>query len=269
MRLNALVLVMVLVAMCIVYVGTLQSFFHGPRALGRPEMRGAEVVPESPHSVTFLSQVADLDGSGAPDGMHAQKISCPMFSGPGYDKKRHPSHMIEVPEFEAPFRSQPRPHSRLEPLPLHDVRLLPHSAFARAFTTNLVFLKTVDTEALLLTWRLAAGQRWPPGAVRLMGWEHTGSELRGHFLGHWLSASAMSYAAISDADLAARIGAVLGVLEQCAASHKSGYLSAFPPSFLDRLEDISPVWVRARDTARRLHAPAALRSSPPRARPPL
>ena len=35
---------------------------------------------------------------------------------------------------------------------------------------------------------------------------------------------------------------VLVVLEECAASHKSGYLSAFPASFLDRLEDISPVW---------------------------
>ena len=41
---------------------------------------------------------------------------------------------------------------------------------------------------MLLAWRLTAhGGKWKPGSLRLMGWEHTGSELRGHFLGHWLS----------------------------------------------------------------------------------
>ena len=87
-------------------------------------------------------------------------------------------------------------------MPLSDVRLLPGSAFESAFATNLRFLKRVDIDALLLTWKLSSGKRWPAGSLRLMGWEHTGSELRGHFLGHWLSSASMSYAATGDSGLA-------------------------------------------------------------------
>ena len=43
-------------------------------------------------------------------------------------------------------------------------------------------------------------------------WEHTGSELRGHFLGHWLSASAMAFAATRDAELRHRMTEVAEIL---------------------------------------------------------
>ena len=173
-----------------------------------------------------------------------RSISCPVYSGPGYVKERHPSRSISVPALEAPFQSTVHPRRLLKPVPLSDVRLLPTSAYYRAFDTNLRYLKLVDLDSLLLTWRLAAapGRPWPRGTMRLMGWEHTGSELRGHFLGHWLSAASMSYAATEDADLASSIAKVVDALAECATLHGSGYLSAFPTSFLDRLEDVSPVW---------------------------
>ena len=190
----------------------------------RPQPQTAELgaaPSDAPTSVVVLAGGASDLGAAfgaTPSGVLGgapQQISCPMFSGPGYDKRRHPSHTIEVPTLEAPFRSSVAPRRRLETVALSDVRLLEPSAFARAFAVNLQYLKSVDTEALLLTWRLAAGKRWPRGAMRLMGWEHTGSELRGHFLGHWLSASAMSYAATHDADLAETIAKVAAMLEAC------------------------------------------------------
>ena len=57
-----------------------------------------------------------------------------------------------------------------------------------------------------------------------MGWEHTGSELRGHFLGHWLSAASMSYAAggLRDAALAESIATVIAALQEVV--RRDGYL---------------------------------------------
>ena len=227
-------------------------------ALTRPAtaMPTAAFVPEAtrtvsvPTSFTVIPAVANRLATGPEQSSPAHgpmhEISCPIFSGPGYDKKNpaHRSHTIVVPELEAPFhspiRSPPRP--LLQTISLSDVRLRGGSAFERAFDVNRIFLRSVDVDALLLTWRLAAGLQWPKGNMRLMGWEHTGSELRGHFLGHFLSAAAMSYAATADVALGERLDYVLRALAGCAAAHKSGYLSAFPPSFLDRLEDITPVW---------------------------
>ena len=74
-----------------------------------------------------------------------------------------------------------------------------------------------------------------------MGWEHPQSELRGHFLGHWLSATAMAFAATRDPVLGHRMAQVVEELVTLSAVHGNGYLSAFPSSFLDRLEAISPV----------------------------
>ena len=82
-------------------------------------------------------------------------VSCPLYSGPGYNKERHPSKEISVPAFAAPFDTTPQtPVFKLEPLSPSDVRLTVGSAFERAFNTNHQYLLSVDTDALLLSWRL-------------------------------------------------------------------------------------------------------------------
>ena len=145
-----------------------------------PHVSAAAALPVSITSVT--PRPLELAAASS----STRTISCPIFSGPGYVRANHPSHNISVPALPAPYSSEPRPRPHLEPLPLSDVRLLPGSAYYSGFRTNLLFLKRVDLDALLLTWRLQSRKGWPKGAFRLMGWEHTGSELRGHFLGHWL-----------------------------------------------------------------------------------
>ena len=138
-----------------------------------PELSVATVVTtimRSEQSMAALDPSATTDVLNAANGGPHVTISCPMFSGPGYDKKRHPSHSVNIPKLQAPFLSSflaPEQHQRrLSLVALADVRLLPGSAFERAFATNLAFLKRVDLQALLLTWRLAAGKRWPKNTVR-------------------------------------------------------------------------------------------------------
>ena len=253
-----------LAAACAVYmfvaISLVPSISAGSSGQPRTPLVTAQTQQHEPTVVEFIGATgtADIAVAAPTTTEQQQTISCPSFSGPGYDRRRHPSRDISVPHLAAPYQGgvagamtasgaestggAGAPRRRLEPLPLSDVRLLPGSAFERAFATNLNFLKRVDIDALLLTWKLASGKRWPAGSLRLMGWEHTGSELRGHFLGHWLASAAMSYAATGDAGLGEAIADMVAGLAVCAKGHANGYLSAFPPSFLDRLEAITPVW---------------------------
>ena len=52
----------------------------------------------------------------------------------------------------------------------------------------------------------------------------------------------MAFAATRDAELGHRMAEVVSELGDLASTHGSGYISAFPASFLDRLEAITPVW---------------------------
>ena len=52
----------------------------------------------------------------------------------------------------------------------------------------------------------------------------------------------MVVAVTGDAELRSRMDSVVASLAEVAEAHRSGYLSAFPNTFLDRLEAVTPVW---------------------------
>nr|GMD26930.1 uncharacterized protein LOC109160191 isoform X4 [Ipomoea batatas] len=74
------------------------------------------------------------------------------------------------------------------------------------------------------------------------GWEGETIELRGHFVGHYLSASAQMWASTYNDTLKQKMSAVVSSLSACQEKMGSGYLSAFPSEFFDRFEAIKPVW---------------------------
>ena len=95
------------------------------------------------------------------------------------------------------------------------------------------------------TFRANAGL--PTGAAKpLGGWEQPengqrSSELRGHFPGHFLSASAQ-LAANGDAEAKAKGDYMVAELAKCQAKLGGKYLSAFPTTWWDRLEKGERVW---------------------------
>ncbi|KAJ6325971.1 hypothetical protein OIU78_013128 [Salix suchowensis] len=101
----------------------------------------------------------------------------------------------------------------LNEMSLHNVRLDPGSIHWQAQHTNLEYLLMLDVNKLVWSFRKTAGLSTPGKAYG--GWETPDSELRGHFVGHYLSASAQMWAR---------------------------YLSAFPSELFDRFEAIKPVW---------------------------
>ncbi|HEY2942509.1 MAG TPA: beta-L-arabinofuranosidase domain-containing protein [Vicinamibacteria bacterium] len=126
---------------------------------------------------------------------------------------------------------------------LTEVRLL-DGPFREAMLRDQEFLLSLDLDRLLHTFRLNAGL--PSSATPLGGWEAPDVELRGHSLGHFLSASALMYAATGDARFKGRADAAVAELariqEALAKRANAGYLSAFPEEFFDRLEKRQRVW---------------------------
>ena len=90
--------------------------------------------------------------------------------------------------------------------------------------------------------RVAEGPGPEDGSDRHWGWETPGAQLRGHFLGHWMSAAAREVATTGDALLAARLDEVLDGLERCQVENGGEWVFAIPPTFLDRLASGRPIW---------------------------
>src|ERR1700761_4807048 len=96
---------------------------------------------------------------------------------------------------------------------------------------NLLWL---PPERLLHQLRVNSGIQ--SAAQPLGGWEAPDCELRGHYAGgHYLSACALMFASTGDDDLKKNAATVVAELGKCQTALKSGYLSAFPVEFFDRL----------------------------------
>lgn len=106
---------------------------------------------------------------------------------------------------------------------------------------NYQYLLHFHTPQLLYNFRENAKL---PNTVQPLGrWESPWSELRGHFTGHFLSALSLMYASTGDERLKQKADSLVdGLNEVQEALGSTGYLSAFPESFIDRVEAGAPVW---------------------------
>jgi hypothetical protein len=129
---------------------------------------------------------------------------------------------------------------------LQDVRLL-DGPFKQAQKLDQDYLLSLDQDRLLHNFRVNAGL--PSTAQPLGGWEAPDVELRGHTVGHYLSALALMYAATpgnEGARFKQRADSMVTELgkiqaEQAKKFHP-GYLSAFPEEFFDRVDARQRVW---------------------------
>ncbi|KAK1402742.1 AbfB domain-containing protein [Heracleum sosnowskyi] len=128
----------------------------------------------------------------------------------------------------------------LKEVPLENVRLDPNSIHGMAQQTNLEYLLLLDVDSLVWSFRKTAGLPTPGDAYG--GWEGPNVELRGHFVGHYLSASAQMWSSTHNDTLKEKMSAVISALSDCQQKMGSGYLSAFPSEQFDRFEAVKPVW---------------------------
>ncbi|GAA0158854.1 aminoacyl-tRNA synthetase [Lithospermum erythrorhizon] len=80
----------------------------------------------------------------------------------------------------------------LKEVSLHDVRIDKNSIYGNAQQTNLEYLLMLDVDRLVWSFRKMSGLKTPGEPYG--GWEAPDQELRGHFVRHYLSASAQMWA---------------------------------------------------------------------------
>jgi DUF1680 family protein len=128
---------------------------------------------------------------------------------------------------------------------MRQVKLLPGSIYTESRDWNRGFMDRLAADRLLYTFR--ANAALPTGSAKpLGGWEQPengqrSSELRGHFMGHYLSATAQQ-AANGDKEARAKGDYLVAELAKCQQKLGGKYLSAFPMTWWDRLEKGVRVW---------------------------
>ena len=174
----------------------------------------------------FLSATAAMAGSSLlPTVMKAASLQDPVVNA--VQKNGKPTTREKV-------------SWRVLPFPIHQVRL-GEGPCKIAMEADRQFLRSLPPDRLLHTFRLNAGLT--SSAEPLGGWEKPDCELRGHYAGgHYLSACALMYASCGDEELKKNANTVVAELGKCQAAMKSGYLSAFPVEFFDRLRERQQVW---------------------------
>ncbi|KAK1305915.1 hypothetical protein QJS10_CPA10g00146 [Acorus calamus] len=135
---------------------------------------------------------------------------------------------------------KPSGTSFLKEVPLNNVRIDPGSFHGRAQQTNLEYLLMLDVDRLVWSFRNQSGL--PTPGMIYEGWEGPTSELRGHFIGHYMSATAKMWASTNNDTVYEKMTAVVSALYDCQKKMGTGYLSAFPSELFDRFEQIQPVW---------------------------
>ncbi|CAN7723861.1 beta-L-arabinofuranosidase domain-containing protein [Paenibacillus sp. LjRoot56] len=74
------------------------------------------------------------------------------------------------------------------------------------------------------------------------GWESPTCELRGHMMGHWLSAAASIYAQTEDRLVKAKADFIVQELARCQEANGGEWLAAFPESYMNRIAKGKYVW---------------------------
>ncbi len=123
------------------------------------------------------------------------------------------------------------------PFAMTEVRLLP-SFWKDMMELDRSYLYSLPNDRLAYNFRVTAGI--PTDADPLGGWEAPDCELRGHYVGHYLSSAALLHASTGDGSIKAKADDLVAILAQCQAA--DGYLSAYPTTFYDRLRKHEKVW---------------------------
>ncbi len=103
---------------------------------------------------------------------------------------------------------------------------------------NRGFLYSIPNDRLLYNFRVTAGL--PTNATPLGGWEAPDCELRGHYVGHYLSACALLYASTGDEEIRTKANELVTGMALCQA--ENGYLGAYSATTYDRLRRFERVW---------------------------
>lgn len=110
--------------------------------------------------------------------------------------------------------------------------------------TNREYLMKLQNRYLVRNYLLEAGRYsgrgMDPNAMG--GWEDPSCQLRGHFLGHWLSAAALHYQETGDRELKAKTEAILDELALCQEDNGGEWVCPIPEKYLYWIGKGKNIW---------------------------
>lgn len=130
-----------------------------------------------------------------------------------------------------------------------DTRLLP-GLFQRRMKLNEDYLMELDPGCLLQNFYVEAGIIPPGGQVinepekakMHWGWEAPSCQLRGHFLGHWLSAAAALCAEGDKPELTARVNFIVDELARCQEMNGGEWVGSIPEKYFAMMKPGRYIW---------------------------
>ncbi len=133
---------------------------------------------------------------------------------------------------------------KAKPFDLKQIRLL-DSAFKENMERDKKYLLELEPDRFLHSFRVTAGLE--SEAEPYGGWESPTGELRGHSMGHYLSACSLMVASTGDDGFKKRVEYIVAELAKCqdampSQGYNSGFLSAYPEEFFERVERRQSVW---------------------------
>lgn len=129
------------------------------------------------------------------------------------------------------------------------VTVLP-GLFRERMDLNRNYLLELDSTCLLQNFYLEAGIILPglqvvddPANAKLhWGWEAPNCQLRGHFLGHWLSAAAHYIRFDGDAELKVKLDKIISELARCQKLNGGEWAGSIPEKYFEKLANGDYVW---------------------------
>ena len=131
----------------------------------------------------------------------------------------------------------------LKPFTRGTVKLLP-GLFQQRSNLNRRYMLSLKTENLLQNFYMEAGL-WSPASKTEdihWGWEAPTCQLRGHFLGHWLSAAASLAANTGDQEIKGKADYIISELARCQQENGGEWAGSIPEKYLDWLVRGKRVW---------------------------
>lgn len=116
--------------------------------------------------------------------------------------------------------------------------------FLRREKDNRDYLMKLKTEHLLRNFMLEAGRASGRGmdSQAMGGWEDPSCQLRGHFLGHWLSAAALHYEKSGNVELKAKAEVIVNELALCQEDNGGEWACSIPEKYLYWIGKGKAVW---------------------------
>ncbi len=129
------------------------------------------------------------------------------------------------------------------PMAPGSVTLLP-SLFRERSRINRKYMMSLDNDNLLQNHYLEAGL-WSSATKPAnchWGWESPTCQLRGHFLGHWLSGAARMYAWAKDAEIKTKADYIVSELGRCQEENGGEWVGPIPEKYFDWIAKGKRVW---------------------------